>query len=200
MVFSGVCDLGRFPSLSTDVVNVNVFESHPALQHIRLVLPPFLHTSLPLLPPSSFLSSTSSPEFFLRWLLHKDQLTAGPCHGKRKVKADQKEWTTYPHSSSVLQRKQACSLKAPSVDLTRPTCSPAAVSARRNIYRQLASFMSRKLDYTTRFVRVILGQGTCESSLCRSKSNGWSPMGILMKSSRSRKFRKASSPDFVEVV
>ena len=35
-----------------------------------------------------------------------------------------------------------------------------------------------KNRYTSRFVRVILAQGPCWSSLCRSKFNGWSPKGI----------------------
>ena len=37
---------------------------------------------------------------------------------------------------------------------------------------------NRRNDYTYRFVRVVLAQGPCWSSLYRSNSNGWSPKGI----------------------
>ena len=122
MVFSGVCDLGRFPSPSTDVVNVNVFESHPALQHIR-----FLHPLPPPLPSLSSLPPLSSPppppqSFSCAGCFTKISSRLGPITGRGRSRLTKKSGTTYPHSSSVLQRKQACSLKAPSVDLTRPTC------------------------------------------------------------------------------
>ena len=52
----------------------------------------------------------------------------------------------------------------------------------------------QKIWYTSRFVRVILAQGPCQSSLYRSNFTGYSPKGIRGFMKRGSRRRGASGP------